>query len=101
METVYIETSAISHATAWPSTDPAVFVLQQQARLEDALAAYGRAIALRENYADAINNAGIVLQELGRSSEAIDLYRRRRHGWPLGCAESSQVAAPRLTRPSP
>src|SRR5579884_1567264 len=32
METVYIETSVVSHATAWPSTDPAVFVLQQQAR---------------------------------------------------------------------
>ena len=32
METVYIETSVVSHATAWPSTDPAVLVLQQQAR---------------------------------------------------------------------
>ena len=32
METVYIETSVISHATAWPSTTPAVLVLQQQAR---------------------------------------------------------------------
>ncbi len=32
METVYIETSVISHATAWPSTNPAVFVLRQQAR---------------------------------------------------------------------
>ena len=32
MEIVYIETSVISHATAWPSTNPAVFVLQQQAR---------------------------------------------------------------------
>src|SRR5690348_5929847 len=32
METVYIETSVVSHATARPSSDPAVFVLQQQAR---------------------------------------------------------------------
>jgi len=32
MDTVYIETSVVSHATAWPSSDPAVFVLQQQAR---------------------------------------------------------------------
>ena len=32
MDTVYIETSVVSHATARPSTDPAVFVLQQQAR---------------------------------------------------------------------
>ena len=32
MDSVYIETSVVSHATAWPSSDPAVFVLQQQAR---------------------------------------------------------------------
>jgi hypothetical protein len=32
MEIVYIETSVISHATAWPSTDTAVLVLQHQAR---------------------------------------------------------------------
>ncbi|WP_291686561.1 tetratricopeptide repeat protein, partial [Bradyrhizobium sp.] len=51
-------------------------VLQQQQRAEEALAAYGRAIELRNDYPDAINNAGIVLQELGRAGEAIDLYRR-------------------------
>lgn len=32
MDLVYIETSIISHATAWPSADPVVAVLQQQAR---------------------------------------------------------------------
>ena len=32
MEIVCVETSVISHATAWPSNDPAVLVLQQQAR---------------------------------------------------------------------
>ena len=32
MDTVYIETSIVSHATAWPSSDPAVSVLQRQAR---------------------------------------------------------------------
>lgn len=32
METVYIETSVISHATAWPSKIPAIAVLQDQAR---------------------------------------------------------------------
>ncbi len=32
METVYLETSVVSHATARPSGDPAVFVLQRQAR---------------------------------------------------------------------
>lgn len=32
MEAVYIETSVVSHATAWPSKDPLTAVLQQQAR---------------------------------------------------------------------
>ncbi len=32
MESVYIETSIISHASAWPSRDPAVVVLQDQAK---------------------------------------------------------------------
>ena len=32
METVYVETSIVSHATAWPSTDPATAVLQVQAK---------------------------------------------------------------------
>lgn len=32
MDTVYIETSIISHATAWPSKDTLTAVLQQQAR---------------------------------------------------------------------
>jgi hypothetical protein len=32
MDTVYIETSIVSHATAWPSSNPAVSLLQQQAR---------------------------------------------------------------------
>jgi hypothetical protein len=31
MDTVYIETSIVSHATAWPSPDPATAVLQDQA----------------------------------------------------------------------
>ena len=32
MDTVYIETSVVSHATAHPSSDPAIAVLQDQAR---------------------------------------------------------------------
>ncbi len=32
MDAVYIETSVISHATAWPSSDPATAVLQDQAK---------------------------------------------------------------------
>jgi predicted nucleic acid-binding protein len=32
MDIVYIETSVISHATAWPSSDPTTKVLQDQAK---------------------------------------------------------------------
>jgi len=32
MDTVYIETSIVSHATAWPSSDPVVAALQSQAK---------------------------------------------------------------------
>ena len=32
MDTVYIETSVVSHATAWPSKNPAIAVLQAQAK---------------------------------------------------------------------
>ena len=32
MDTVYIETSIVSHASAWPSSDPAVALLQDQAK---------------------------------------------------------------------
>lgn len=32
MDSVYLETSVVSHATAWPSTDPATAVLQEQAK---------------------------------------------------------------------
>jgi predicted nucleic acid-binding protein len=32
MDTVYIETSIVSYATAWPSPDPATAVLQEQAK---------------------------------------------------------------------
>jgi hypothetical protein len=32
MDTVYIETSIISHATAWPSSDIQIAAIQQQAR---------------------------------------------------------------------
>lgn len=32
MDTIYLETSVVSHASARPSTDPHVLVLQQQAR---------------------------------------------------------------------
>ena len=32
MDTVYIETSIVSHAAAWPSSNPATAVLQDQAK---------------------------------------------------------------------
>ena len=44
---------------------------QRQAKPEEALAAYLQAIKLKQDYVEAINNAGIVLHELGRLDEAV------------------------------
>jgi hypothetical protein len=32
MDTVYVETSIVSHASAWPSSDPSIAILQEQAK---------------------------------------------------------------------
>ncbi len=51
-------------------------VLLALGRLEEALAAFERACALKPDYAEALNNAGNALVSLGRPAEALDRYRR-------------------------
>src|SRR5262249_52656169 len=50
--------------------------LKQLRRLEDAVQSYDRALALRPDYADAINNRGTTLMELGRLDEALADFAR-------------------------
>ena len=48
--------------------------LQELKRLDEALASYDRALALKPDYAEAFNNRGNVLQELKRLDEALASY---------------------------
>src|SRR3954451_6983045 len=50
--------------------------LQQAGRLEQAAASYGRALALKPDYAEAHNNLGNVLRGLTRVEEAVRSFRR-------------------------
>ena len=43
-------------------------------RLEEALASYDKAIALKPDYAEAFNNRGIALRQLKRFDEALASY---------------------------
>ena len=50
--------------------------LKELGRLEEALASYVQAIALKPDYAEAHHHLGITLKELGRLEEAIASYKR-------------------------
>jgi tetratricopeptide (TPR) repeat protein len=50
--------------------------LEQQGRLDDAIAHYEQAVRIRRDYADAWNNLGGVLARLGRVQEAIPRYQQ-------------------------
>jgi tetratricopeptide (TPR) repeat protein len=52
------------------------FLLRAQNRLAEALDAYGTAIALNHNHANAINQTAIILNYLGRPEEAIPLIEK-------------------------
>jgi predicted O-linked N-acetylglucosamine transferase (SPINDLY family) len=69
--------------------------------MEEALAAYGQAIKLRPDYADAVNNAGIVLQELGRAGQAVDLYRRLLERMPAHADAWNNMGAAYLAQGRP
>ena len=51
-------------------------LLQELKRIDEALASYDRALAVRPDYADALNNRGMILQELKRFDEALASYDR-------------------------
>src|SRR4029079_18474050 len=44
--------------------------------ISGAVAAYRRALAVDPNYADALNNLGVIYRAQGQSSQAIDILRR-------------------------
>ena len=50
--------------------------LQEQGKLEEAIEAYNKALAIKPDYAEAYYNMGIALQEQGKLEEAIEAYNK-------------------------
>ena len=51
-------------------------VLKDQGKLEEAIEAYNKALALNPNYAEAYSNKGNALKNQGRLGEAIEAYNK-------------------------
>ena len=51
-------------------------MLNEQGKLEEAVASFEKALTFRPDFAEAHNNLGNVLRELGRSEDAIASYRK-------------------------
>jgi tetratricopeptide (TPR) repeat protein len=50
--------------------------LNEQGKLEEAIEAYNKALAIMPDYAEAYNNMGVSLQEQGKLEEAIEAYNK-------------------------
>ena len=53
-----------------------MLILKNQGKLEEAIEAYNKALAIKPDYADAYNNMGITLKEQGKLEEAIEAYNK-------------------------
>ena len=49
---------------------------QRQGKLEEAIEAYNKALAIKPDYAEAYNNMGMFSQEQGKLEEAIEAYNK-------------------------
>ena len=66
-----------SSSPIWPRpTTTWAIALRDQGRLDEAIAAYHRAIELKPDHAEAHSNLGIALEDQGRLDEAIAAYHR-------------------------
>ena len=50
--------------------------LKDQGKLDEAIAAYNKALSIKPDYADAYNNMGNALQDQGKLDEAIAAYNK-------------------------
>ena len=48
--------------------------LHEQGKLEEVMASYNKALAIKPDYAEVYNNMGIALKEQGKLEEAIEAY---------------------------
>ena len=46
--------------------------IQEQGKLDEAIEAYNKALAIKPDYAEAYTNMGVTLQEQGKLDEAIE-----------------------------
>ena len=51
-------------------------ILKEQGKLEEAIAAFNKAISLKPDYAEAHNNMAVTLQKQGKLEEAIEAYKK-------------------------
>ena len=49
---------------------------KEQGKLEEAIEAYNKALAIKPDYAEAYNNMGNALKEQGKLEEAIEAYNK-------------------------
>ena len=50
--------------------------LKDQGKLEEAIEAYNKALAIKPDYAEAYNNMGLTLLDQGKLKEAIEAYTK-------------------------
>ena len=50
--------------------------LKDQGKLEEAIEAYNKALAIKPDYAEAYNNMGNALKDQGKLEEAIEAYNK-------------------------
>ena len=50
--------------------------LKEQGKLEEAIEAYNKALAIKPDYAEAYYNMGVALKEQGKLEEAIEAYNK-------------------------
>ena len=66
--------------------------------MDEAIDAYRKALALRADHADALNNLGYLLQEAGRLDEAIEHYRRALEANPRNARAGYNLALGLIVR---
>jgi len=51
-------------------------ILKDQIKLNEAVNAYQKAIALKPDYADAYSNMGVAFKDLGKLNNALEAYKK-------------------------
>ncbi len=77
----------------WMAHNNLAIALVDAGRASEALPHYGRALALRANYAEAENNLGFALNQLGRPADALPHLQRALHMQPRYAGAQNNLGA--------